>query len=376
MADFVRNVFGGQKPVPSPAPVVADSGTIKDLVKIFYCTSTITNTVISDFADFAGAPEPSPVSILSTAVSETIASAASPTSSVLADTAALYPRPYTKWYRVWERVYIHDFYSEMFIVPFLILLVLAHLWGSRKNRSKAKAWLTAHGPVLQQEFACVGFSGRKTNVDATVLSGDGIPKEVLKQRTATEFITYATGRQNVAFVDVKLTLHKRFNPMGRLAEEGLGLFFESMPAPKERMEATSYVFDGREADLVLSDSAEQKREKFNSTYDGFVWAVVHKDVMNFWRQGRYDLSLTTTRDHPKLPSWAVVMTESAEITDLLLKPELIKAIEDAGDNLEALIISDQPIDKPLKYAHFASVRRIKLTTFTDLTKLCRKSASA
>lgn len=239
----------------------------------------------------------------------------------------------------------------MFILPFLLLIVLAHLWGSRKNKSKAKAWIKAHGPVLQQEFAVVGFGGRRTNIDAEILDAQEIPKSVFKQKSATEFITYATGRQNVAFVDVKLSLAKRFNPMARLAEEGLGTFIESMPAPKERMEATSYVFDGREADLAISGagSGDQKREKFNSTYEDFVWAVVHKDVMNFWRQGRYDLSLTTTRDHPKLPSWCVVMSESAEITDLLLKEELIKAITDAGDDLEALIISDQPIDKPLKF---------------------------
>jgi hypothetical protein len=40
------------------------------------------------------------------------------------------------------------------------------------------------------------------------------------------------------------------------------------------------------------------------------------------------------------------MTESAEITDALLTPELIKAAELAGDLLEFLIVSDQPIEKP------------------------------
>jgi hypothetical protein len=30
----------------------------------------------------------------------------------------------------------------------------------------------------------------------------------------------------------------------------------------------------------------------------------------------------------------------------VLTPELIKAIHDAGDNFEALIITDQPIDQP------------------------------
>lgn len=42
------------------------------------------------------------------------------------------------------------------------------------------------------------------------------------------------------------------------------------------------------------------------------------------------------------------MTESAEITDKLLTPELIKAIEQAGDDFEYLIVTDQPVDKPKK----------------------------
>jgi hypothetical protein len=42
------------------------------------------------------------------------------------------------------------------------------------------------------------------------------------------------------------------------------------------------------------------------------------------------------------------MSESAEITDALLTPELIKAVTEAGEDLEAMIITDQPIDAPKK----------------------------
>ena len=59
-------------------------------------------------------------------------------------------------------------------------------------------------------------------------------------------------------------------------------------------------------------------------------------------------SLTSTKDSSKLPNWATVMSESAEITDFLLTPELVKAVESAGELLEHLIISDQPVDQPLK----------------------------
>ncbi len=40
------------------------------------------------------------------------------------------------------------------------------------------------------------------------------------------------------------------------------------------------------------------------------------------------------------------MSESAEITETLLTPELTKAAEAAGELLDYLIVSDQPIDKP------------------------------
>jgi hypothetical protein len=40
------------------------------------------------------------------------------------------------------------------------------------------------------------------------------------------------------------------------------------------------------------------------------------------------------------------MSESAEVTESLLTPDLVKAIHDAGDAFEALIVTDQPMDQP------------------------------
>lgn len=273
---------------------------------------------------------------------------------------------YTSWYRIWERTTPQDFYQEAVIIPFIILIVAIHVWGRRKNRGKARQWLEAHSPVLEQEFALVGFSGRKPpSVDDVQSSGlakamrspeTEIPTELLKETSAQEFVTYATGRQNVAFLDVKLSLFKRYNPVTLVFEMLLSFFFDSARPPTERMEATAYAFDGKEKDLVLSyakseqDAVDLRGKGPQSTYDGFVWAVVHKDGMRHLRDDRYDLSLTSTKDHAKLPGWATVMSENSEITDMLLTSDLVKAIESAGDALEYLIITDQPIDKPQKYA--------------------------
>lgn len=275
--------------------------------------------------------------------------------------AAVGAHPYTAWYRVWERTTMDDFKVEMYVLPFLLAIVLVHVWGSRKNRNKAKAWINAHAPVLQQEFAQVGYVRPQISPedDATVTQkaiDDAInPDKLLREKKADEYQTYASGRQNVAFVDFKLSLLKRFNPFMLLGEYLVPMFLESFPAPIERMEATAYLFDGQEAKVAPGYGKTEAKKVPNSSFDGFVFAVVHKDIMKRLREERYDLSLTTTRDHAKLPVWTTVMSESAEVTDTLLTPELIKAINDAGDSFEALVVTDQPMDQPKTYVSLFSL---------------------
>ncbi len=265
--------------------------------------------------------------------------------------------PYTKWYRIWERASPRDFYQEAVILPFILLVFAFLYWGRRKNRSKAKSWLKANGPALEKEYAHIGFGkrraptadGEQSSTLTGALESNDVPDTLFREKTASEFITYATGRQNVAFVDIKILLYKRFNPATFLVEYILSFFFDSFRTPTERMEATAYTFDGKEKDLVPKPKGQEHDLKVpQSSYDNFVWAVVHKESMRNLRDDRYDISLTSTKDHAKLPAWATIMSESAEITDFLLTPELISAIESAGDAFEYLVITDQPIEKPLK----------------------------
>lgn len=244
---------------------------------------------------------------------------------------------------MWERTTIDDFKLELYVLPFILVVVAVHLWGTRRNRSKANHWIKAHAPVLQQEFAQVGYVRPQTE------TGPIDPTTLLKEKKLDEFATYATGRQNVAFVDFKLSLAKRYNPLSRFGELIISLFFDSMPAPVERVEATAYVFDGLEAKVAPAIAKGLGDKVSNSSFDGFVFAVVHKDLMKRLRDDRYDLSLTASKDHAKLPLWVTVMSESAEVTDTLLTPELIKAITDAGDDFEALVVTDQPMDQPKRY---------------------------
>lgn len=232
----------------------------------------------------------------------------------------------------------------MIILPFIFIILAIHVYGKRANKKKAVAWAKHHAPALDFEFASIGFD-RVPKLDA---SGRIDPESILNEVKADEYVTYATGRNNVAFLDIKLTLIKRYNPFIIFGEQLLGFLMESVPPTQEIMEATAYAFDGKETKLVHQRKEEPAPKVANSAYDGFVFAIVNKKILQRMRSDRYDLSLTSTKDHPKLPAWTTVLSESGEITDALLTPELVSSIEAAGNLFQSLIITDQPLERPTK----------------------------
>lgn len=340
MAAVLNSLFGGSKPYVKQVPL-GDP----------------------DFADFAGAPDPSPAGFDGSSASIGGAAAA-PTGSAV---------PFTKWYNIHERHSLHEFKQEGVIFAAIIVIVFIHLWGTRTNRAKANAWMSAHESALEEEFALVGFGGRKPPSGEDIESNGLLqasaneklnrPVQLLKEKSPNEFATYATGRLNVAFLDINLNLVKRYSPLSLIAEYAIGFLFDSVPVPVERMQAILYSFDGREALTAPGQipGAAELRGNLKSAYDGFVWAIVAKDGMKQLREERYDVSITATKDSPKLPNWVTVMSESAEVTELLLTPELIKAVEQAGDLFEHLIVTDQPIDKPIKLEETVPKKRVYLS---------------
>lgn len=279
----------------------------------------------ADFADFGDAP--------------VVADTSAPPADGLFRTPT--GKPYTKWYNIHERHSLSEFRLEGYILGVIAVLLVFHLFGSRRNRSKAKNYMAKHIGVLRREFAQVGFGGESQ----------------IREKSLFEFEAYATGRQNVAFLDINILLKKRFNPVMAGVELVLGTFFESFPSPVDKVDAVLYPFDGKEGKTVPTiPGTELKAEK--STYDGFVWAIVNKNCMQAIRDERYDASITFTKDNSKLPVWLTVMSESAEITDALLTPELADAAKRAGDLLEYLLISDQPVDKPATLDETAPRKRI------------------
>lgn len=296
-----------------------------------------------DFADFGAAPEPAP------AGAPTLAGA----------TPLATNQPFTKWYNVHERHSLSEFKAEGAILIVTVLIFVFHFFGASANRSKARKWMRAHARSLHDEFALVGF-GRAPNSEDNVPQ----PDSLLKEKSLFEFASYATGRRNVAFMDVKITLTKKFNPIMYLFETVGSFLVESLgPAPEELAEVLVYPFDGKEALTVPkrrgADDSEAVTES-KSQYDGFVWAVVNKTRMQRLRDQRYDVSLTATKDNSKLPEWLTVMSESAEVTDTFLTAELISAIVALGDNFHYLVISDQPNDSPTTLDETVPRKRVHL----------------
>jgi hypothetical protein len=265
--------------------------------------------------------------------------------------------PYTRWYNVHERHSLSEFKAEGIILAISALIFLFHMIGARANRSKAKSWIRAHASLLKKEFAIVGFGGVPTMDNEDIK-----PDSLLKEKSLFEFATYASGRQNTAFLDVKLTLTKKFNPVIGLVETAASVFSDAFAPPSSVMEAFLYPFDGKENLTLppLPGGEEARSKDAKSNYDGFVWALVHKDSMKRLREDRYDVTLTATKENSKLPNWLTIMSESAEVTDTLLTQELIDAVVAAGDNFEYLIVSDQPSEKPLTLDDATPRKRIFL----------------
>ncbi|POS84032.1 hypothetical protein EPUL_002566, partial [Erysiphe pulchra] len=321
MAAILRGLFEGSQPSSSPVPV-GDA----------------------DFAEFAGAL---PVE----------AKSFSPIDSSPSSIPSV---PYTKWYNIHERHSLSEFVQEAIILSFLIVIIAIHLIGTRINRKKVKNLFAALGPSLHKEFGLLGF-GVNPSENSNEWHEEDV-EDIIREKSPSEFASYATGRQNIAFLDINVNLLKRFSPLSLFVEAAMSVFFESIATPTEQLEAVLYPFDGKETLLLpkTSSTTGESRKYQKSTYDGFVWAIVNKDNLKNLRDDRYDLSLTSTKDSSKLPSWVTIMSESSEITEMLLTPELITAVEQSNEMINYLIITDQPIDQPVKLEDTTPKKRIYL----------------
>ncbi|KZZ95764.1 hypothetical protein AAP_01440 [Ascosphaera apis ARSEF 7405] len=268
MSGIFNNLFGGKK---EPAPIGADQGFDDFNVKPIFTAASASAASVASSASSVLPPLPS----------GTIAAA-----NGMANNTK--PIVYTKWYRVWERTTPADFIIEAVFVPAILLVCIFHMLGMRRNRARARTFAQAHLPLLQDEFSLVGYGRTKrtqpAHLSAEDINAGKIPSNVLKERGANEFTMYASGRQNVAFLDINIVTSKWYNPFVQILNLVFSFLMESVEMPVEKALLVSYAFDGHEADLVPAPPPEQeeierKAKKESSVYDGFVFAVVHKNAM-------------------------------------------------------------------------------------------------
>lgn len=223
--------------------------------------------------------------------------------------------------------------------------MVIHFWGVRRNRRIARDWILKHKNVLDQEFALVGFDIQDEPLPGGQQEKDLDSIAILREDSATEFSCYATGRNNIASANITITLMHRHNPIALLGEFLASFIFDAIPEPRDTVTITLVPFDGEEKILVPSATVSGGK---GSKFDNFIWAVVNKKTMSRWRQERYDLSLTMTKDWEGLPRWCSIMTEAKEIGDLVLTNQLREEVEKLGEDggLEYLLVSDQRMEKP------------------------------
>ncbi|KAK9465737.1 hypothetical protein V1512DRAFT_265269 [Lipomyces arxii] len=236
-----------------------------------------------------------------------------------------------------QRLFFYNWTNELSFLAVVLGFIGLHLVGAYLNKRKATNWMKAQLEGLKLQFYQVGF-----DASVNILEPGALPfSKLLKRLGPVDYVFYATGRANVSLLHGKITLVARHNVIMVFLDYVLSFVF-GYDAPKDTVEFI----------VKPSDSEKEK-----STYDGFVFAVVHKDYMKRVREENYDLSLTKTSDHPKLPVSMTVMCESAEIRETFLTPELIEAVTNAESVFEYLVLSDLPVARPRTVEEFVPSKR-------------------
>ncbi|GAA5888718.1 hypothetical protein JCM5296_000079 [Sporobolomyces johnsonii] len=189
----------------------------------------------------------------------------------------------------------------------------------KANKSRATSWFKANESILREEFAGVGLGGDK------LFAVDG----------GDEFVSYVTGRRAIESGWVKLRT---------------GGYDVLVKAYTFIRGITDYGFDAGDNKIVID---------FKLTAPGgtpgakFCFAVVRRDVLKSTRDARWDMrTFTNTTEYAGISPELIVMTESGDITNALLKDQVtglqdaLKAGAEGIDYLESLILTDMPGEEP------------------------------
>ncbi|KAK9236034.1 hypothetical protein V1525DRAFT_346976 [Lipomyces kononenkoae] len=229
--------------------------------------------------------------------------------------------------------------NEFWFFAIVVAFVAVHVGGNSWNKRKATKWMKSQADALRSQFFQVGFDETVTTTEPSQIP----ESKYLKRVSPVDYVFYATGRLNISLLHGKISLLTRHNII-MLVFEYVFSFLLSTEPPKDVVE------------FIVRPTDSDK-----SSYDGFVFAIVNKEIMKRVREESYDLSLTRTSDHPKLPVSCTVMSEAAEITETLFTPELLDAVKAAESVLQYLVISDLPVDRPKTVEEYVPKKRALLS---------------
>ncbi|EGW32947.1 uncharacterized protein SPAPADRAFT_60286 [Spathaspora passalidarum NRRL Y-27907] len=223
---------------------------------------------------------------------------------------------------IWQRIAIRNWSLEIVTVSFIFSFIAIYKLGDLYNQSKATTFLKGISPVLKKHFYQVGVTGDKLYV----------------KDSAENFSSYATGRTNIAKVDIKISLQPRQNLFVWILEYVLGFFTGSVKIPTDK------------AEITITPSVQ---------YDNFIVAIVSKLGMNDARKFNYFLSLCKTNDSTNLPESFVYMSEANEFQDKFSIPELNKALTlQSASFVKFIAATDQPVERPESLREMIPQRRL------------------
>lgn len=228
----------------------------------------------------------------------------------------------------WERVKINDWRLEFITLTFTIVFVFLFKVGDWYNERLVSTYVKSLSESFSKNFFLYGVSKDQLYI----------------KDSSVNFSSYASGRANIAKVNISFKLQPRHNIFIWIMENLFAMFSESVQPTEDRV------------DFAITPSYE-------ADYDNFISAIVSKLGMNSYRRYNYFLSLTKTTDSDKLPQSFVFMSEGHEFQEKTYTDKLANALNnDASSYIRYIAFTDQPIERPEKVRECEPHRRIFIST--------------
>ncbi|KAJ9123120.1 hypothetical protein QFC22_001311 [Naganishia vaughanmartiniae] len=230
------------------------------------------------------------------------------------------------------------FVKEGLILGIVALLLVAYYLGKSMNQRRAKAWWKIFHDQYSPQFKAMS----------------PLPSQPLISNGPATYLHYLTGRRNLLSLHMALNLLPRHNFIQLIQD----LVFSVIDPVSQSAE-----------DEIVLDFTLGENGKGQLGEGPGVWAVVDKSgVLTSIRKQRWDVTFTKGAEYPTLPNTHMVLTETADSSDFILKANNIGLIEALKDPrtakwFKSLVITDQPSKRPSKgpVAEGAKSRHLVLT---------------